>query len=194
MQLLIDTSNRDLVVGLAENKKIIASVNMPAWQKQSELLVPTIERLLRENNRKKSEINEVAVGNGPGSYTGVRIGLTVAKTIAYANKATLYVNSSLSLLKTPQKSTICVMNARAGRSYFAVYCDEKVIEKDTVLENEKVLEYIKNHPQFVLAGELSQLGLKSAPINVIEQLLNTINDAHKVSNIFAVKPVYLKEL
>ena len=140
-QLLLDSSNIFLSVGLAKDGKVIDKICYEAWQRQSEMMVTEIDNILKRYHVDKKDLDGIVVGAGPGSYTGVRIGVTIAKTIAYALKIKLYAKSSLSLLKHREFPTICVFNARSGRSYFGVYQGNKILEKDCVLENEKVIEY-----------------------------------------------------
>ena len=191
-QLLLDSSNVFLSVGLAKEGKVVDKICYEAWQRQSEMMVSEIDNILRRNKIDKSELDGIVVGSGPGSYTGVRIGVTIAKTIAYALKIKLYAKSSLSLLKHPEFPTICVFNARSGRSYFAVYKGKEVIEKDNVLENEKVLEYIKAHPDYLVHGDTYQLGLESGKFDIIENLADF--DKKEEVDAFKLKPAYLKDL
>lgn len=191
-QLLLDSSNIFLSVGLAKDGKVFDKICYEAWQRQSEMMVTEIDNILSRNNIVKAELDGVVVGIGPGSYTGVRIGVTIAKTIAYSLGIKLYSKSSLSLLKHREIPTICVFNARSGRSYFAVYEGKKVIEKDSVLENEKVIEYIKEHPNYLVHGDTYQLGLESGKFDIIENLADF--DKNDEVNPFKANPIYLKDL
>ncbi len=191
-QLLLDSSNKLLSVGLAKNGKVIDRICYEAWQRQSEMMAEEVGNILKRNNVENKDLDGVVVGVGPGSYTGVRIGVTIAKTIAYALKIKAYAKSSLSLLKHPEKPTICVFNARSGRSYFGVYQGKNVIEKDTVTENEKVLDYIKAHPEYLVHGETYQLGLESGKFDIIENLADF--DKTEEVDVFKLNPVYLKDL
>ena len=85
-QLLLDSSNKYLSVGLSKDGKVVDKIFYEAWQRQSEMMVTEVDNILKRNNIDKSELDGVVVGVGPGSYTGVRIGVTIAKTIAYNNK------------------------------------------------------------------------------------------------------------
>ena len=192
-QLLLDSSNVFLSVGIAKDGKLVDKVFYEAWQRQSEMMVTEVDNILTKNKIKKEELDAVVVGIGPGSYTGVRIGVTIAKTIAYALKIKIYAKSSLSLLKDKEKPTICLFNARSGRSYFAVYERNKVIEKDCVKTNEEVLAYIKNHPEYLVNGDTYQIGLESGKFDILENLAD-INKDEEVKNVFTLNPVYLKEL
>ena len=191
-QLLLDSSNKFLSVGLAKNGKVIDKICYEAWQRQSEMMVTEIDNILTRNNINRKDLDAVVVGVGPGSYTGVRIGVTIAKTIAYSLKIKLYAKSSLSLLKHGNSPTICVFNARSGRSYFAVYEGLKVIEKDCVLESEKVLDYINSHKDYLVNGDTYQLGLESGEFDVIENLAEK-GDEQEIDP-FRLTPVYLKDL
>ena len=191
-QLLLDSSNKFLSVGLAKDGKVVDKICYEAWQRQSEMMVTEVDNILKRNSIDKKELDAVVVGIGPGSYTGVRIGVTIAKTIAYALKIKLVAKSSLSLLKHREFPTICVFNARSGRSYFGVYQGAKVLEKDVVFENEKVLEYIKAHPDYLVNGDTYQLGLESGEFDIISNLANP-NDGEAIDP-FKLVPVYLKDL
>jgi len=191
-QLLLDSSNIYLSVGLAKDGKVVDKISYEAWQRQSEMMVTEVDNILKRNNLTNNDLDGVVVGIGPGSYTGVRIGVTIAKTIAYALKIKLYAKSSLSLLKHQDFPTICLFNARGGRSYFAVYEGKKVIVKDSVLENEKVLEYIKDHPEYLVHGDTYQLGLESGKFDIIDNLADF--DTNDEVDAFELKPVYLKDL
>ena len=191
-QLLLDSSNIFLSVGLAKDGKLFDSVCYEAWQRQSEMMVTEIDNILKRNKLTRNDLDGVVVGIGPGSYTGVRIGVTIGKTIAYALKIKLYAKSSLSLLKHREFPTICVFNARSGRSYFGVYEGDKTLLKDCVIENERVLEYIKEHPNYLVNGETHQLGLESGEYNILENL-SKFNKTEEIDP-FKLKPVYLKEL
>ena len=191
-QLLLDSSNKFLSVGLAKDGKVVDKISYEAWQRQSEMMVTEVDNILKRNKIDKKDLDTVIVGVGPGSYTGVRIGVTIAKTIAYALKIKLVGKSSLSLLKHMDFPTICVFNARSGRSYFGVYQGEKVIEKDCVMENEKVLAYIKKHPDYLVNGDTYQLGLESGEFDIIENLAD--QRIGEEIDPFKLVPVYLKDL
>lgn len=192
-QLLLDSSNIYLAVGISKDGKVIDSIFYDAWQRQSELMVNEIDNILKRNKIDKKELDAVVVGIGPGSYTGVRIGVTIAKTIAYALKIKVYAKSSLSLLKYKNEPTICLFNARSNRSYFAVYEGDKVIEKDTVLTNEEVLDYISKHPDYKLVGDTKQIGKESVELDVLSNLAD-YKESERVENIFLLNPLYLKDL
>lgn len=192
-QLLLDSSNVYLTVGLAKDGKLVDTIFYNAWQRQSELMVTEIDNILKRNKIDKKSLDAVVVGIGPGSYTGVRIGVTIAKTIAYALHIKVYAKSSLSLLVNEDNPTICLFNARSGRSYFAVYHNDKVIEKDTVLTNEEVLDYINKHPDYKICGDTAQIEKESDKFDVA-LALSKYSEKELVKDIFTLNPTYLKDL
>lgn len=193
-ELLLDSSNKYLTVALAKDGVLYDSIFYEAWQRQSEVMVSEIDNILNRNKVAKEELNAIVVGVGPGSYTGVRISLTIAKVMAYSLKIKLYKVSSLSLLKHGNLPTICLFNARSGRSYFAVYEGEKQLVADKVLPNEEVAKYIDEHPDFLLSGDSDVFNKESVEYNIPLNLANSINDKNLVKDIFSLNPIYLKDL
>lgn len=191
--LLIDTSNTQLAVGLAKEHQLIDKSEYEAWQRQSELLVAEIDKLMTKNNVSRQDIGEVIACKGPGSYTGVRIALTVAKVTAFALQVPLFLVSSLEAQKDVNKPTICLMNARSKRSYIGVYDGDKALLKDCVMENSDVLTYINSHPDDVVSGDTAYLGVKGVSIDPILNLMQGDVAKNKVADVLSAKPVYLKD-
>lgn len=192
-QLLLDSSNIYLAVGLSKDNKVVDSIFYNAWQRQSEVMVDEIDNILKRNKIDKKDLDAVVVGIGPGSYTGVRIGVTIAKTIAYALKIKVYAKSSLSLLRIDNEPTICLFNARSGRSYFAVYEGKKVIEPEQAITNEEVLKYIEEHPIYKISGDVAQIGKESEQFDIVNNLAD-FDESERVENVFTLNPIYLKDL
>ena len=192
--LLLDSANKYLCVGLSKDKKVIDKVFYEAWQRQSEVMIEEIDNLLKRNNVAKKDLSAVVVGVGPGSYTGVRIAITIAKTICYALHIKMYGVSSLKILEDNSDPTICVFNARSGRSYVGVYHNDEIILDDQVMENDKLLSYISSHQDYKISGDAKHLGIKHEEVDVIANLAKAENDINLVEDIFALKPKYLKEI
>lgn len=190
--ILLDSSNTNLSVGIARDNLLLEYVSYEAWQRQSEYMIPELDRLLSKYNVSRDEIKEVIVAKGPGSYTGVRIAITIAKTIATALDAKLYAVSSLTVQKACKNPSICLINARSGRSYIGVYEDDKVLLDDQIMKNEDVLNYVKEHPNYSVCGDVKYLGLEGVISNNIQEMLSLKNVLEPV-NPLSLKPVYMKE-
>lgn len=192
--LLLDTSNTYLSIGLAKDHKVVDSIAYEAWQKQSEFLIQELDAILNRNNIGREDIDMVISAKGPGSYTGVRIALTVAKVIAFALNVPLYLVSSLEVLKDKDAPSICLMNARSKRSYFGVYDGETVIVEDKIVDNQEALKYISEHPDYKVCGDVAYLGFEPTQLKNLENLAISDIERNKCSDPVAAKPVYLKDL
>jgi len=93
-RLVFDTSTPTVVVGIKTPAEWIGSIEKAEAQSQSKQLFSVIQEVLDYHQIRKDEIKEIAVGIGPGSYTGLRIAITVAKVWAYAGNIKLYQFSS----------------------------------------------------------------------------------------------------
>ncbi len=79
--IIMDSANKYLVVALYEDEKCLAFLQEEGNRKQSEYAIVYLQKLLQENQLKISDFDEMVITIGPGSYTGVRVALTIAKTL-----------------------------------------------------------------------------------------------------------------
>jgi tRNA threonylcarbamoyladenosine biosynthesis protein TsaB len=138
----------------------------------SEKLFEAIERILTEAKTSLKDLEAVAVGVGPGSFTGLRVGVTCAKTLAYANKTQLLGISSLELVAANVESETrpigVLQDARRGRVYMATYQKGKVIQKPRIVHTGDLLSrfnaqtlYIGNGVEIFGATIVRQFGKSS---------------------------------
>ena len=132
----IETANAPLSVAVVKDGKVMAEVVQNIKLTHSAGAMPAIETILANVGVKPSELDAIAVSEGPGSYTGVRIGVTLAKTLAWTLQKPLVGVSSLKVLAanaTLYDGLICpIFDARRGNVYTAVY---KGTELDVVIED-----------------------------------------------------------
>ncbi len=93
--LAIDTSTSAMTLAVLSGKTVLGESNIHAVRNHSTLLIPAIKELVRSLDMTMNDIQGIAAGKGPGSYTGVRIGVTVGKTLAWALGVPLVGVSSL---------------------------------------------------------------------------------------------------
>ncbi|WHT49126.1 tRNA (adenosine(37)-N6)-threonylcarbamoyltransferase complex dimerization subunit type 1 TsaB [Sporosarcina thermotolerans] len=121
----IDTANTPLSVAIVKDGAILAEVNSSMAVNHSLRAMPVIEELFETVQLKPKDIDAIAVSEGPGSYTGVRIGVTIAKTLAWTLKKPLVGVSSLKTLAANAiyfNGLICpVVDARRNNVYAGVY-------------------------------------------------------------------------
>ena len=192
--LLLDTSNTNLSVGLAQDHHLLDEIQYDAWQQQSEFLVQEIANILDKNHIERKQIDEIIVSKGPGSYTGVRIAMTVGKTMAFALNKPLFLVSSLEVYKKGSDRSVCLMNARSKRSYIGVYQGDEILLPDTIMENDQIRLYLAAHPDYKVCGDVSYLQMKAEQDDFLENLMNADIMRNKVTDVLSAKPVYLKDL
>ncbi|MGE7696150.1 tRNA (adenosine(37)-N6)-threonylcarbamoyltransferase complex dimerization subunit type 1 TsaB [Lysinibacillus sp. NPDC094177] len=121
----IETANAPLSIAVIRDGKVIAEIVQNIKLTHSAGAMPAIEEVLAKAGLQPSELDAIAVSEGPGSYTGVRIGVTLAKTLAWTLKKPLVGISSLKSLAANASlydGFICpIFDARRGNVYTAVY-------------------------------------------------------------------------
>lgn len=125
MLLAIDTSSLVLSCALAEEDRIVSEWTVQKKLTHSEQLIPHMDLMLKEAGAEKSEITALAVSIGPGSFTGLRIGLATAKMAAYIWKVPLVGVDTLEALAWnmagSQAYILPLMDAQRGNVYTALY-------------------------------------------------------------------------
>ncbi|MBS4197656.1 tRNA (adenosine(37)-N6)-threonylcarbamoyltransferase complex dimerization subunit type 1 TsaB [Lederbergia citri] len=123
--LAIDTSNDVLGIALLSEEKIIGEYITNMKKNHSVRVMPAIERLLADCETGTEDLNKIVVAQGPGSYTGVRIGVTIAKTMAWSLGIPLVGVSSLAVLAAAPRyfsGYLCpLFDARRGLIYTGLY-------------------------------------------------------------------------
>ncbi len=191
--LLLDSSNTSLTVGICSKEKLIDYTSYEAWQTQSEHMIPEINSLLEKHNIEKNDFAGVMVSVGPGSYTGVRIAITIAKVMGVALNIPVYPVSALQILKNDKKPSICMINARSNRSYVGVYENDKCILSDCIMTNDEVKQYINEHPDYGVCGLTNYLGINGYQSNIAQEMFSLIDKVSPIEDSRALKPVYLKD-
>ncbi|KXH78531.1 tRNA (adenosine(37)-N6)-threonylcarbamoyltransferase complex dimerization subunit type 1 TsaB [Sporosarcina sp. HYO08] len=121
----IDTSNTPLSVAIVQDGNILVEYNSGLAINHSLRAMPTIEEVCKKAGLLPADIDAIAVSEGPGSYTGVRIGVTIAKTLAWTLGKPLIGVSSLQVLAANAMyftGLICpIVDARRNNVYAGVY-------------------------------------------------------------------------
>lgn len=188
LTLCMDTAYKYLSLTLIEDDKIIAAIDEECFKKQSELIFVRLADLFKMANKEPLDIDSVCISEGPGSYTGVRIAMSIAKTICEVAKFDLYTISTLKLYAGNKPNTMVLMDARAKRVYTAVYDNNNVIVEDSVKEIAEV-----DLADYNLVGDLSLFGKEDKMPKISECFLATKDAWVKQDNIAYLVPKYLKE-
>ena len=188
LTLCIDTAYKYLTVALIENEKIVDSISLECFKKQSEEVFVYLDDLFKRNHINKNDIDSMCISKGPGSYTGVRIAMTIAKVLCEVKSLKLYTISTLRLYAGNKKNTMVVMDARANRAYIGVYDEDKclLIDQAKPLDEIDIKDY-----NVVLDGSL--VGKIDSNPNIPECFLDTKGLWEEAKDINFLSPEYLKE-
>lgn len=198
INLFIDTCTKYLILALYKDNDVIEYLQIEADNNLSVLLLPKIDELLKKAGLKINDVDRIYVVNGPGSFTGIRIGVTTAKTIAYGLKKEICTVSELEVLAsvdTEKKYIVPLIDARRNFVYTGIYKNnlELVLENKYVNFDEFYNNILNNYDiNDILFVSNDNFNIKTEIPNinvwkVIEKHKNYVS-----INPHSVNPVYLK--
>lgn len=185
--LCMDTSHRFLVLALVEDNQVVASHMEEAWKKQSETIFVELIKLMEQAKWDVNEIDEVVITKGPGSYTGIRIAMSIAKVLCTRKHIKLYTVSTLQLY-AGLKDTYVMLDARSNRAYFGNYKNGFMIE-----ECIKTLDEIKLLNDKEMIGDTDLIELEKKSIDFVANFVSLREHYHLEENVHSVIPEYLKD-
>ncbi|MFK3961865.1 tRNA (adenosine(37)-N6)-threonylcarbamoyltransferase complex dimerization subunit type 1 TsaB [Guptibacillus hwajinpoensis] len=163
--LAIDSSNYCMGVSVMVEGTIVGEIITNIKKNHSVRLMPAIEQLLEEVQLKPTDLDRIVVAEGPGSYTGLRIGISIAKTLAWTLNIPLVGVSSLEVLGQNGRYFSGVIlpffDARRGQVYMSVYrANGTDVERETddhIVQFEDWLKENKNrYERFLfISGDLN---------------------------------------
>lgn len=194
--LFIDTSSSDVSIAIIKDKNILSSITKTIPNKHSIYTISFIDKMIKEANLTPNDIEKIMVVTGPGSFTGVRIGVTIAKVYAYLNKLDVIGISSLKMMSISSKHKYCLslIDAHHNNYYLGLY-DENNNEviKEQFNTKEKVLEIIKEYNPLIVSDnniEVGEYKVDKQLLN-IEKIVSFYQDKEALNPHF-VLPNYLK--
>ena len=194
--LFIDTSNQDVSIALLKDGKIINKITKSIPNEHSKYAVSYIDEVLKKSEITPKGVQSIMVVNGPGSFTGVRIGLTIAKVYALLNDIKVTLISSLKCLaigNNKNKYILSLINARNDNYYIGFYDNNY---NDVINEHfgniDEVNDIINKYDDILVVSNNSDNdNVKVINELDIESIYNYYKDKVKV-NPHMVLPNYLK--
>ena len=181
IKMIIDTATEYYYLALLDDDKIIDEAYEKGNSNHSETLMPRLETMLKDHNLVLKDINEVYTGIGPGSYTGLRIAVVIAKMIGALNKIKVYEFSTLALIASSSNNeSYPLIDARRGNAYISHF-DNNLNR----LMNDEVL----NVDEFFLDKDRSKIITSGKPNPI--KLLNS-SECHLVKDIDKLTPNYIQ--
>ena len=162
--LALDTSGTFCVLALAEEDGSVRAVSLfQSKRSLSRRLLGEIDGLLSRNSLTLADMTAFAVGLGPGSFTGVRVGVTTAKTLAQVEEKPLVgvgtLDAYASVLDTLGGAVLPVLPSRRGEVYAAVYEDGECVEAPFAVS----LTAVEERQPVMLCGDTALISDWSGP-------------------------------
>ena len=192
ISLFIDTSTSKLIIGIYKDKKELILKNIEAHNDLSSKVLSCLKNTLDELNLNIQDINEIYCVTGPGSFTGIRVGVTICKTLALCLNIKVYAVSSLLLMASGSNGySVPLIDARRGYVYAGLYDNNlNNIIQDQYIKLDDLKELIKKYKNinYISYDEIDQ---SIKPDLNIERLLNTCTFKEYTSH--ELNPNYLKK-
>jgi len=155
--LSIETSGKSFSVAFFDGKRVKSEVFISSGINHSEKLLPAIDKVLKKSSAKLKDIDRIAVSTGPGSFTGIRVALSCAKTFADQLDITVAAVDTLEVLKAGVKSAgaevVPLIDALRGEVYRkGKNCGVEIVTIDRLLKD---LKKIKG--KIIIVGSVAKL-------------------------------------
>lgn len=195
--LYIDTSSSYLYSAIVEDNTLVASVAEEYGQSLSEIALPKIVEMFNENKLSPKDVDKIIVVNGPGSFTGIRIGITIAKVYAWSLNIPITTITSLEAMAISSKEKtnhIPMINARRGYVYAAIFDENnKVLHKPEHIKWEDLKVEIEDLNQYeIISNDAFDWEVETVPYTPdFLEIVQTFKDKKSI-NPHIVNPDYLK--
>lgn len=204
VSLVIDGSNGTLSVCCIKNNQILAESIVESHRNLSEIILKEIDNCLSNGKVSKNDLTEIVVTNGPGSYTALRVVLSIGKTLSYVLKIPIKTLSSLRLLAANYNKknilTVSFFDGRRGNVYAAAYVDNEEVLTEGYYSFEELVAYVNNlnkSVQFITNVESFDYNTVKVGFSVVIKNIDTkdyllIKNYAQQTTSFAAIPNYLR--
>lgn len=197
--LFIDTCHHNLIVGVYKDTEELILMHEDNDNHLSERLLPLIEKAMNSINLDINNVDNIIVANGPGSFTGVRIGVTVAKTLAYSLGCPIHAVSELLVMSSGNYTTkyvVPLIDARRDAVYGAMYSNDNSIINDSYILLSELLNEVKikvslDDVTFVSYENFDNINIKIPKIDLTQIIKDSLGSEGTLCHL--VNPNYLKK-
>tara|TARA_B100001027_G_scaffold216282_1_gene192186 strand:+ start:5910 stop:6569 length:660 start_codon:yes stop_codon:yes gene_type:complete len=211
--LNIETSSKNCSVCLSSTGKILSCIEKEDKEyRHSELLTSSIQKILIQNNLSVNDLSAISVGIGPGSFTGLRIGLSVVKGLCYPHNIKLIGLSSLKIIANSlldkNKNIISLIKDKGEHFYMSVFNSDlkeiiqpkvqqidsdsikSILDKKSIIvvNSDDAYEYISK----IIKREVDIFKRTISSVDMI-RLSHKLFDEKKFEDIAYIEPLYIKK-
>ncbi len=191
--LIMDTSNQYLLVALYEDGQCLDKIQEIGSQRQSENAIPYLSQLLEKHHKELLEIDEMIITKGPGSYTGVRVAMTIAKTLSVVAPIRIKAISSLAAYAGTKKC-VSVIDARSQKVFVCAYDQGKPLIQEQLLPIGNFLEFMNDYQEFEVVGQTAVVDYPESFVDLAKNLYDLSKECEEVPCVDALVPTYLKDV
>lgn len=193
ISLVMDTSNSYLAVGLFKDNMCLEAFQEKGSRRQSEKAIPSLKEVLDRHHIALKDVNEMIITSGPGSYTGVRVAMTIAKTLAAVSDVRIKSVSSLAAY-AGMNQALSVIDARGHKVFVGVYENGLPLIKEQVVALEDFTQLRAEYEDFELVGEVGCLGLDEKECDLCANIYALAQMADPIKNVDLLVPTYIKDV
>lgn len=193
ISLVMDTSNSYLAVGLFKDNMCLEAFQEKGSRRQSEKAIPTLKEVLDRHHIALKDVNKMIITSGPGSYTGVRVAMTIAKTLAAVSDVRIKSVSSLAAY-AGMNQALSVIDARGHKVFVGVYENGLPLIKEQVVALEDFAQLRAEYGDFELVGEIGCLGLDEKECDLCANIYALGQMADPIENVDLLVPTYIKDV
>lgn len=193
ISLVMDTSNGYLAVGLFKDNMCLEAFQEKGSRRQSEKAIPSLKEVLDRHHIALKDVNEMIITSGPGSYTGVRVAMTIAKTLAAVSDVRIKSVSSLAAY-AGMNQALSVIDARGHKVFVGVYENGLPLIKEQVMTLEDFTQLRAEYEDFELVGEVGCLGLDEKECDLCANIYALGQMADPIKNVDLLVPTYIKDV
>ena len=193
ISIVLDTSNQYLVVALYKDGECLGKIQELGSQRQSENAIPYLQRLLDEHQLGLLDVDEAIITRGPGSYTGVRVAMTIVKTLNVIHPLKVKAISSLKAYAGFDKC-ISVIDARSKKVFVCIYENGKPLMNEQLMEINMFKEFRKSYLDYKVVGYSELVGEQAVEVDLVDHLYQLSLQEEAIDNVDALVPCYLKDV
>jgi tRNA threonylcarbamoyladenosine biosynthesis protein TsaB len=177
LTLAFDTTSSTLSTALLLDKKILTKNTIHESGKQSELLITEIEKILKKNKIWYQDLDLIATSNGPGSFTGTRIGLTAARTLKLSTNLPLILINSCEAVAFKHRERFgeifvlldAGMNEFFGAKFFIENGVTKTVLESQLIRHEDLSEFLPKEKFFLCGSGKNLINAKNFQCEIAEK-------------------------
>lgn len=191
--IVMDTSNAYLVIGLYIDGECIDKYQEAGNRRQSEYALTHLNEMLEKHHWEILNVDEMVITIGPGSYTGQRVALTIAKTLAAVSKIKIKAVSSLHGYAGSSRA-ISVIDARSKKIFVGVYDNNKALIDDQIMLIDDFVDFKEQYPDFEVIGDSDLVGFNKVINDLSDRIYQASMSVDYCLSVDNLVPQYLKDV